>query len=106
MLKIIYELTICHSLDDYVLQTDFLSRTKGENYWHLFVHCVLYSLPFTLLFGFEPISAFFLTTTHFIVDILKAKYKKINYIEDQLLHVITIVIYLFILHERGIFYIP
>lgn len=47
MIEIIYKLIICHLIGDYVLQNDFIAKTKGENWYHLLVHCLLYSVPFT-----------------------------------------------------------
>ena len=34
-------LIFCHLVGDYVLQSNFLATTKGENWYHLFVHCSL-----------------------------------------------------------------
>ena len=39
-------LVFCHLVGDYVLQNDFIAKTKGSNWYHLFVHCALYCLPF------------------------------------------------------------
>ena len=50
-MKIIINLILCHLLGDYVLQIDFIAKTKGNNFYHLLVHCVLYCLPFYILFG-------------------------------------------------------
>ena len=47
----IIELVLCHLVGDYVLQLDFIAHTKGTNWYHLFVHCALYVLPFYILFG-------------------------------------------------------
>ena len=44
-------LIFCHLVGDYVLQSNFLAVTKGENWYHLFVHCALYCLPFFIVFG-------------------------------------------------------
>ena len=79
-------------MGDYVLQTDFLAKTKGDNVWHLFAHSVLYSLPFMIAFGFDwkvPL----IIGTHIIIDALKSRYKVINYVTDQVLHLIVFVIY-------------
>ena len=93
MIKII-ELIYCHFIGDYVLQNDFIAKTKGENWYHLVVHCVLYSLPFFVLFGFTW-QLSFIFITHMIIDPLKARYNKINYATDQLLHYIVMLVYLF-----------
>jgi len=88
------KLLFCHVIGDYVLQNDFIAKTKGSNLYHLFVHCVLYCLPFYILYGIN-VKLFVLFITHAVIDILKARYNKINYLTDQLLHYIVIgVVYL------------
>ena len=44
-------IVLCHLIGDYVLQCDFIAQTKGENWYHLFVHCALYCVPFLIVFG-------------------------------------------------------
>lgn len=90
MTKII-ELIFCHLIGDYVLQCDFIAKTKGDNFYHLLVHCGLYVVPFIIVFGISA-ELFVLFITHVIIDILKAKYKKITYVQDQLLHYVVIAI--------------
>ena len=86
-------LVMCHCIGDYVLQTDFLAKTKGTNLYHLFVHCVLYLVPFAIVFGVDwKLGVLFVS--HFIIDILKAKYQKIRYVTDQVLHYLILTIYL------------
>lgn len=89
MLNQIYILLICHMIGDYILQTDFLAKTKGANWWHLFVHSILYTLPFYLYFGMDY-KIILLGVTHFLIDCLKARYNLINYITDQILHIIIL----------------
>lgn len=81
ILKIIF----CHLIGDYVLQSDFIARTKGENWYHLFVHSTLYTLPFYLCFGLDG-RLVLLFTFHFLIDEGKARRKYINYITDQVMH--------------------
>ena len=52
-MELLYKLIVCHFLGDYVLQVDFLAKTKGSNWWHLIAHCFLYTLPFYVAFGFD-----------------------------------------------------
>lgn len=92
-MKLVIKLIMCHLIGDYVLQNDFIAKTKGENWYHLFVHCVLYCLPFIIIFGYTW-QLFILFISHIIVDSLKVKYKKINYIEDQILHYLILVLYI------------
>ena len=91
-MKIIINLILCHLLGDYVLQIDFIAKTKGNNFYHLLVHCVLYCLPFYILFGlvWQLIPLLLL---HIIIDVLKSKYKLIPYWLDQVLHYLTCLLY-------------
>ena len=84
-MDLIVKMLFCHMLGDYVLQIDFISKSKGENWYHLFVHCVLYVRPFYIIgcSAWELSELFF---THVLIDALKARYKKINYVQDQILH--------------------
>ena len=85
-------LIFCHLVGDYILQSNFIATTKGSNWYHLFVHCVLYSLPFFLAFGLTwQLSVIFVT--HMIVDPLKARYEKINYLTGQIIHYLTLFVY-------------
>ena len=81
------DLVFCHLIGDYVLQTDFIAKTKGENWYHLFVHCVLYILPFRIVYGADY-RLVILFATHIAIDALKARYKRITYAQDQIAHYI------------------
>lgn len=74
-------------LGDYVLQTDYLARTKGENWWHLAVHCVLYVVPFAVVFGIDQ-RTLWLFLSHVLIDAAKARWKVIGYAPDQVAHVV------------------
>ena len=79
-------LIMCHLVGDYVLQSNFIASTKGKNWYHLFVHCVLYAVPFLIVFGWTwQLLIIFLT--HMIIDPLKARYYKI-------LHYVITLVYL------------
>lgn len=87
MLETLFQILIAHLIGDYVLQSDFIAKTKGENWYHLFVHSALYVVPFYILFGFDwKLRALFIT--HFAFDTYKARWGLINYIWDQILHYI------------------
>ena len=86
-------LIVCHLVGDYVLQTDFIAKTKGENWYHLVVHCLLYCLPFYFVFGWVWQLGVILLA-HLIIDPLKARWKKISYTTDQVLHYLTLCVYL------------
>lgn len=88
MIEKIIQLIMCHLIGDYVLQIDFIAKSKGDNWYHLFVHCALYVLPFYIAFGLDY-RIFVLFGTHILVDALKARYKKIDYTTDQIAHYLT-----------------
>ena len=93
MAELIYKLIFCHLIGDYVLQSDFIAKSKGENMYHLLVHCFLYAVPFYIIFGYDvriPV----IITSHIVIDILKARYKDIDYVTDQVLHYLAMLIYL------------
>lgn len=93
IIKTLMKIIMCHLIGDYVLQCDFIASTKGKNWYHLFVHCALYCLPFLLCFGFTwQLGVVFLT--HIIIDPLKARWNKITYTQDQILHYLVGLIYL------------
>lgn len=92
MLEMLIKLVMCHLLGDYPLQIDYIAKTKGENWYHLFVHCFLYVVPFYWLFGWNW-QLLVVLVSHFVIDALKARYKKINYITDQLLHYAVLMVY-------------
>lgn len=93
MLELLFQLVICHLVGDYVLQIDYIAKTKGTNIYHLLVHCLLYCLPFYIFFGlvWQLIPLLIL---HILIDLLKAKYKIMPYWLDQVLHYLTCLLYL------------
>lgn len=93
MLKLLLTLMGFHYLGDYVLQTDYIAKGKNTDDYLLFVHCVLYTLPFVFVFD-EWYYLLIIFVTHIIVDKLKCK-GRINIVIDQILHIsILIVIFL------------
>ena len=92
MIELLLKLVFCHLVGDYVLQSDFIARTKGENWYHLYVHCALYCLPFYVVFGFTW-QLMFIFLTHIFIDALKARYEILYYATDQMLHYVTLLIY-------------
>lgn len=83
---------MCHVIGDYLFQNEFIASTKGSNWYHLFVHCTLYAVPFFVAFGWCWQLAF-ITVLHFPIDALKARYKKTTYFQDQVLHYILAISY-------------
>ena len=92
IVETIFKLIICHLLGDYPLQIDYIARTKGENWYHLIVHCLLYCVPFYLCFGFNS-QLLLIFLSHIVIDALKTRYKKISYLTDQIAHYGVLVIY-------------
>ena len=66
-MNLILNLIFCHLIGDYVLQIDFIAKTKGDNLYHLLVHCFLYIVPFFYVFGMTWQLAVILIT-HIIID--------------------------------------
>lgn len=85
MITLIIKLIMCHFIGDYVLQSDYIATTKGENWYHLIVHCALYTIPFAFALGIHT-ALIAIFVSHIIIDALKARWHKINYVTDQLLH--------------------
>lgn len=93
MVRTIAKLVACHLIGDYCLQSNFIAKTKGENWYHLFIHCFLYTIPFWVSFGCGwSLAALFIS--HMITDALKARYRKISYPVDQLVHYAVLSVYL------------
>lgn len=93
MIEKISLLIICHVIGDYLFQNEFIASTKGTNWYHLFIHCVLYAVPFLVVFGWCWQLAL-ITVLHFPIDALKARYKKTTYLQDQALHYLLSMTYL------------
>ena len=91
MVRKLVKMGMCHLFGDYFFQSKYIAETKGENWYHLFIHCVLYSFPFIYFYGYkEQIMCIFIS--HFIIDSFKARYQKITYGQDQCLHYIVLVL--------------
>lgn len=87
------ELIFCHFIGDYFLQTDYLAANKGQDFYIMLAHCILYCAPFYLLFGCVYQLAY-IFLVHLIVDTLKARYKMFGLATDQLLHLLAMLLYL------------
>ena len=85
-------LVLCHLIGDYVLQSDYIAKTKGENWYHLFVHSALYCVPFIMVYGMVD-ACLHLFISHMIIDATKARYKSIGYVLDQAFHYYAILLY-------------
>jgi len=90
--RLIYMLIACHMMGDYVLQIDFIAKTKGENPWHMIAHCILYTVPFAIVFGIDW-RILVLLGIHLLIDELKA-HDELSYVMDQLFHLSILVVYM------------
>lgn len=93
MAKTLFILVTCHLIGDYFLQSDFIAKTKGQNWYHLFVHCILYVVPFYIAFGLD-LRLVIIFISHVIIDALKARYHAISYLGDQVIHYVIMIVYL------------
>ena len=83
-----------HLFGDYILQNDYIARMKKNSWYHMAVHCFLYSFPFLTILNGVSVGLLFLS--HFIIDTLKARYQKTPQLQDQGLHFFILgLLYLF-----------
>lgn len=121
-------LLIFHTIGDFYLQTDKIAKCKSANIndtcnkckkckenakinvKYLFIHSVLYSLPFAILFfisSFQKaiICILIISITHFVIDMVICFIKKdfkqtIVFIVDQILHLTVLYLVLkYLLYE-------
>lgn len=93
-MDILYQLFMIaslHFIADYVVQTLFIAESKGDNWYHMIVHCVLYAFPFSVYYGFDW-RIFLLIVSHTIIDAGKARYHVVSYTQDQIAHFIILVV--------------
>lgn len=81
----IVKIIMCHAIGDYLFQSSYLADNKGKNWYLLIIHCILYCVPFAFCFGIDA-RLIILFGAHVIIDALKARYKKIDLLQDQILH--------------------
>ena len=87
-----YAIAACHFFGDYVLQIDFIAKTKASNPWHMLAHCVLYTVPFAVVFGIDW-RIWWVLLTHLAIDELKAN-GRIGYVLDQAGHLLAALPYM------------
>jgi hypothetical protein len=92
-LETLIYIVLAHALGDYFLQTSYIANGKGKDDYLLFIHCVLYVVPFVIFFGitWHLIPLFVI---HVIADRLKARHNKINLLADQIIHYAVALLYL------------
>ena len=83
-----YTLLLGHFIGDFPCQVQWFVDMKGKSYEVMFYHCAVYSAVVCALGKLGWLEFFILLGTHFVIDNLKARYKKIKEIwQDQLLHI-------------------
>lgn len=58
---------LLHFVGDYLLQNDWMAQEKTKNWFPCFVHCLLYSLPFSFVLWQSPL-LWVVFGTHFLID--------------------------------------
>jgi hypothetical protein len=81
----------CHFVGDFPFQPDWMASNKGTNYEILLYHCLTYASVFVLWGGASWGQALILLGSHFIIDMLKARWGIVKKIwVDQILHMLVI----------------
>lgn len=83
----------CHLIGDYALQSEYLAKTKKENWYHMFVHCMLYVVPFYMVFGMDW-RLVVVWAVHLLIDILRTRFKASYFYEQFGLYVLLLILYL------------
>ena len=91
-MELLFKLVACHVIGDYFLQSSYMADKKGKDFYDLFLHCVLYAVPFYIAFGWCWQLAV-VGVMHFPIDAAKARYGKISYVMDQTLHYMLCLLY-------------
>ncbi len=95
-------IVLCHILGNSYFKNEyatddtneaFTKPAKGSSEWHHFIRCLMYILPFYLCFG-PGWQLIILFITHIVINPTKAKWDRISYLQDQVLHyVIAFLLY-------------
>jgi len=97
-------LVLLHIIGDFYTQSNSINGLKKKNFKHLFLHVVIYTVPFiSLFFLIEKwhITLIFIVVlflSHLCIDYLKVKYESNNssnykiFLFDQLLHILVLYI--------------
>jgi len=86
-------LLACHFIGDFPLQSQWMSEEKSKRWEINFYHVAVYISVFIVAGAkLSLMSLIIIFVTHFFIDTLSARWKIINYIwQDQLLHVLVLV---------------
>jgi hypothetical protein len=74
-------LLVAHYVGDFIFQPRFIGDNKSKKPEIMALHCLLYALPFWLLFG--PEVALATGALHFPVDMLSSQITRMLYKEKQ-----------------------
>lgn len=85
VLHVLLKLLFCHVVGDFLFQSEYIAKGKTKNWYLLFVHCVLYALPFYLCFGYSW-QLIVIASLHFPIDAMKSRWGLLNETADQALH--------------------
>ena len=87
----------CHFIGDFAFQSAWMSMEKGKSWEVNFYHGATYTAVFVLFAQSSLLATAVILGTHLVIDPLKARYKVIGPIWlDQLLHIATIVLVLWL----------
>ncbi|MEO8971160.1 MAG: DUF3307 domain-containing protein [Ktedonobacteraceae bacterium] len=87
----------CHFIGDFAFQSTWMSIEKGKSWEVNFYHCATYTATFVLFAHSSLLATAVLFGAHFVIDPMKSRYKVIGPIWlDQLLHVVTILLILWL----------
>lgn len=91
MIANIIKVIMCHFVGDYFMQTEYMAREKGKDWYVLFAHCVCYCVPFAVVYGCD-IKILVLLVSHIVADALKARYNMMSIWEDQYFHLLMVIL--------------
>jgi len=74
----VWFMIFAHFVGDYVLKSEYLSKTKGEEWYNMLVHCMLYTGSISLVLiewtgGFPVVGLLWIFVTHWFIDSWKCK---------------------------------
>lgn len=99
ILRVTILVIFCHFAGDYLLQTDYMAKEKGNDWWVMLAHCFCYSLPFYVIFEMRW-QLFLVLSSHFIIDSGECKNWYGTFF-DQCFHIVVAMTYIFPVFTEG-----
>ena len=97
--RVIILVIFCHFTGDYLFQTDYMAKNKGEDCWVMIAHCFCYALPFLICFG-NRWQLVLIIMSHAIIDWGKCNgWYGIFY--DQYFHIVIAMTYILPVFTEG-----